>query len=127
MAVKIRLSRKGTRNVAFYRLVAADERARRNGNNIEELGWFNPLSNPKKAQLNAERIQYWLGQGAQLTDGAKLLLDKEGIVTKTKIQGPAVGTKRKKADKLTKAEKRKQAEQMVKDGDASAEAAPAAA
>ena len=120
MAVKIRLSRKGTRNVAFYRLVAADERARRNGNNIEELGWFNPLSNPKKAQLNTERIKYWLSQGAQLTDGAKLLLDKEGVLGKASIKGPARGVKRKKADKLTKAEKRKQAEHMVTAGDAAA-------
>ena len=113
MAVKIRLMRKGTNNRAFYRLVAADERARRNGNILEELGWFNPIVKPKQANLKKDRIQYWLSKGAQLTDGSKLLLDKEGIVAKAKMTGIKRGEKRKKADKLTKAEKRSQAQAMV--------------
>ena len=112
--------RKGTRNRVFYRLVAADQRARRDGNILEELGWFNPIVNPKQANLKKERIQYWISQGAQLTDGSKLLLDKEGIVTKAKTEATKRGVKRKKADKLTKAEKRAQAQAMVEGSEAPA-------
>ena len=122
MVVKIRLMRKGTRNRVFYRLVAADQRARRDGNILEELGWFNPIVEPKTANLKKDRIQYWLSIGAQLTDGSKLLLDKEGIVTKAKVEGPKAGTKRKKAAKLTKAEKRSQAQAMVEGSESPAPA-----
>lgn len=125
MAVKIRLMRKGTNNRAFYRLVAADERARRNGSILEELGWFNPIIKPKQARLNQDRIRYWLSVGAQLTDGSRLLLDQQGIVAKAKIEGAKRGEKRKKANKVSKAEKRAQAQAMV-EGSEKTETAAAA-
>ena len=118
MVVKIRLMRKGTRNRAFYRLVAADSRARRDGNILEELGWYNPVTTPKVTNVNRERISYWLSKGAQVSDGASLVLGTEGVISVAKTQGPARGVKRKKADKLTKAEKRTKAQTMVDAADA---------
>lgn len=123
MVVKIRLKRIGKTNSAFYRLVASDQRKRRDGAVLEELGWYEPVATPKLSNLKADRIKYWISVGAQLTDGAKLLLDAQGLVAKAKVAGPKLGEKRRKADKLTKAEKRAQAQAMVDSGDTKTEAA----
>lgn len=79
--VKLRLKRFGRRNRPFYRLCAMDSRAPRNGKAIEELGSFDPLEKDtaKQAQLNAERIRYWLSTGAQPSETVRSLLRRSGV------------------------------------------------
>lgn len=67
MAVKIRLKRMGSNKNAFYRVVVADSRAPRNGRFIEELGYYDPIKNPKVVKINAERALEWIGNGAKPT------------------------------------------------------------
>ena len=81
MAVKLRLKRFGRRHRSFYRVSATDSRNPRDGRVIEELGWYDPqAAEPdKQVSLNRERIEYWLGVGAQPTDTVKKLLARQGI------------------------------------------------
>ena len=76
MAVKIRLARHGTRNRPFYRVVAADVQAKRDGRYIELLGTYDPLQDPAAIKLKAERIQYWLSVGAKPTETVASILKK---------------------------------------------------
>lgn len=78
MALKIRLRQQGRTNRPFYRLVLTDVRAPRDGKYQELLGWYNPFESAldKSLSLNAERIQYWLNLGAQLSDSAGTLVAK---------------------------------------------------
>ncbi len=83
MAVKIRLARGGAKKRPFYRIVVADERAPRDGRYIERVGSYNPLlakDNPKRVELNEERIKYWLGEGAQVTERIHRFLFKAGLM-----------------------------------------------
>ena len=68
MAVKIRLARHGAKKYAYYRIVVADSRARRDGKFIEEVGRYNPNVTPSMVKFDTERVNYWLGVGAQPTD-----------------------------------------------------------
>ena len=79
MAVKIRLTRLGSKKAPFYRIVVADSRFPRNGRFIEELGHYNPLTNPIELAIDAEKAQTWLKNGAQPTDTVKALLKKAGV------------------------------------------------
>ena len=79
MAVKIHLQRMGSKKAPFYRVVVADSRYPRDGRFIEEVGTFNPLTNPAEIKLDAEKVQKWLGNGAQPTDTVKALIKKAGI------------------------------------------------
>ena len=81
MAVKIRLKKMGRKNRPFYRIVAADARAKRGGKEIEVLGHYDPLAAEKEKQfvLNRDRVQYWLGVGAQPTDTVSGLIRRAGI------------------------------------------------
>jgi small subunit ribosomal protein S16 len=72
--VKIRLARKGRKKRPFYRVVAADSRAPRDGRFIEILGTYNPMTSPSTVTLKRERIDYWLSVGAQPSDTVKRLL-----------------------------------------------------
>lgn len=67
--LKIRLMRIGARQKPFYRVVVIDERSKRNGAYVELLGTYNPLTQPKEIKLNKERVEHWLKQGAQKSDG----------------------------------------------------------
>lgn len=78
MAVKIRLKRMGRKKDPFYRMVVADERAPRDGRNIAELGYYNPLN--KDLKLDNETAREWLSKGAQPTDTARALLKKSGAI-----------------------------------------------
>ena len=78
MAVKIRLKRMGSKKAPFYRVVVADARYPRDGRFIDEVGTFNPLTNPAEIKLDAEKVQKWLGNGAQPTDTVKALIKKAG-------------------------------------------------
>lgn len=67
--LKIRLMRIGTKKRPFYRVVAVDERLKRTGGYLELLGTYNPLTQPKEIKLKQDRVDYWLKQGAQPSDG----------------------------------------------------------
>ena len=80
MAVKLRLKRMGQKKKPFYRIVAADTRAPRDGRFIEQIGYFNPISEPEELKIDAEKAQKWLKTGAQPTDTVRALLKKSGIL-----------------------------------------------
>ncbi|SDW00674.1 SSU ribosomal protein S16P [Marininema mesophilum] len=80
MAVKIRLKRMGAKKAPFYRVVVADSRAPRDGRFIEEIGYYNPLTQPAQVKINAEKAIQWLSDGAQPSDTVKNLFRKEGIL-----------------------------------------------
>ena len=80
MAVKIRLKRLGSKKNPFYRVVVADERSPRDGRFIEEIGYYNPLSNPVDIKIDAEKATKWLGNGAQPTETVRTLLKKSDII-----------------------------------------------
>lgn len=79
MAVKIRLRRMGAKKAPFYRIVVADSRYPRDGRFIEEVGTYNPLTEPATIVIDEEKTKKWLGCGAQPTDTVKTLLKKKGI------------------------------------------------
>ena len=79
MAVKIRLARHGATKRPYYRIVVADSEYKRDGRFLENVGTYNPLTEPAQVTLKAERVQYWLQQGAIPTDTVKTLLKKEGV------------------------------------------------
>ena len=80
MAVKMRLRRMGAKKAPFYRVVVADSRSPRDGRFIEEIGTFNPLTDPATVNIDAELAKKWIGNGAQPTDTVKALLKKTGII-----------------------------------------------
>ncbi len=79
MAVKIRLRRMGAKKAPFYRVVVADSRYPRDGRFIEEIGTYNPMTNPAEVKIDADKAKTWLKNGAQPTDNVKVLLKKTGI------------------------------------------------
>ena len=80
MAVKIRLRRMGAKKAPFYRVVVADSRSPRDGRFIEEIGYYNPMTNPAEIKINAEKAEAWLKNGAQPTETVKSLLKKSEII-----------------------------------------------
>ena len=80
MAVKMRLRRMGAKKAPFYRVIVADERSPRDGRFIEEIGYYNPLTNPAEIKIDAEKAEKWLNNGAQPTETVKSILRKSGIV-----------------------------------------------
>ena len=78
--VKIRLKRMGMKKKPFYRVVVADERASRDGRFIDELGYYNPVSNPVELKIDAEKAQQLIKNGAQPTDTVRALLKKSGAI-----------------------------------------------
>ena len=80
MAVKIRLKRTGAKKAPSYRVVVADSRSPRDGRFIEEIGHYNPRTEPVEIVINAEKAQTWIKNGAQPTETVKALLKKSGIV-----------------------------------------------
>ena len=80
MAVKIRLRRMGAKKAPFYRIVVADSRYPRDGRFIEEIGYYNPMTEPKVIKVDGEKAKQWIANGAQPTDTVKALLKKEGVL-----------------------------------------------
>ena len=78
--VKIRLRRMGAKKAPFYRVVVADSRSPRDGRCIEEIGTYNPLTNPAVVSIDAEKAQNWIKNGAQPTDTVRGLLKKAGVL-----------------------------------------------
>ena len=80
MAVKIRLRRMGAKKAPFYRVVVADSRYPRDGRFIEEIGYYNPMTEPATVKIDADKAKQWIANGAQPTDTVKSLLKKNGII-----------------------------------------------
>ena len=78
--VKIRLKRMGANKKPFYRVVVADSRSPRDGKFIEEVGYYNPLTEPPVIKIDEEKANKWLANGAQPTDTVKALFKKAGII-----------------------------------------------
>lgn len=79
MAVKIRLARAGAKKRPFYQIVIADERCRRDGRFIENVGTYDPTKNPAAVKLEEAKTLDWLAKGAQPTDTVKQILKKQGV------------------------------------------------
>ncbi|SHI69546.1 SSU ribosomal protein S16P [Clostridium amylolyticum] len=79
MAVKIRLKRMGAKKAPFYRVVVSDSRSPRDGRFIEEIGYYNPISEPAVIKIDEEKAVQWVKNGAQPTDVVKKLFEKAGI------------------------------------------------
>ena len=104
MAVRIRLSRGGSKKRPFYRVVAADQRAPRDDRFIEKLGTYNPLlpqDHEQRLVINEERVKYWLGVGAQPTERLEKLFSNLGLV-----KAPALREQPKKSAPKAKAQER---------------------
>lgn len=82
MAVKIRLRRMGAKKAPFYRVVVADGRFPRDGRFIEEIGTYNPLTDPAEIKIDNEAAKKWIANGAQPTDTVRALLKKSGAIEK---------------------------------------------
>ncbi|MHC1695079.1 MAG: 30S ribosomal protein S16 [Eubacteriales bacterium] len=80
MSVKIRLRRMGAKKAPFYRVVVADSRYPRDGRFIEEIGYFNPLTEPSEIKIDEEKAKKWIANGAQPTETVKTLLRKSNII-----------------------------------------------
>ncbi|EWT01520.1 30S ribosomal protein S16 [Intrasporangium oryzae NRRL B-24470] len=102
MAVKIRLKRMGKIRAPFYRVVVMDSRTKRDGRAIEEIGKYHPTEEPSIIEIDSERAQYWLGQGAQPTEAVEALLKVTGDWQKAKGLEGAEGTLKVKEAKTSK-------------------------
>ncbi|MBX2950384.1 MAG: 30S ribosomal protein S16 [Crocinitomicaceae bacterium] len=92
MATRIRLQRHGKKGYAFFHIVAADSRAKRDGKFIEKLGTYNPNTNPATIDINFDRTLHWVQVGAELTDTARAILSYKGVLYKNHlIKGIAKG------------------------------------
>ena len=80
MAVKIRLRRMGAKKAPFYRIVVADSRYPRDGRFIEQIGYYNPLTDPADVKIDGEKALEWIKNGAQPTETVKALLKKQNII-----------------------------------------------
>ena len=103
MAVKIKLKRLGKIHAPQYRIVVADSRTARNGRAIEEIGIYQPMDNPSVIKVDSERVQYWLGVGAQPTESVTAILKVTGDWQKFKGLPGAEGTLEVAAPKPSKA------------------------
>jgi small subunit ribosomal protein S16 len=117
--MKIRLARGGSKKRPHYAIVAADSRMPRDGRFIEKLGTYNPLlpkDSEDRVKMNIERVQYWLGQGAQPTDRIARFLEAAGVAEKTERNNPNKAKPGKKAQERAdeKAAKAAEAEEAAK-------------
>ena len=85
MATRIRLQRHGKKNKAFFHLVAADSRAKRDGKFIEKLGTYNPNTNPATIDINFEKTLSWVQNGAEMSDTARAILSYKGVLFKNHL------------------------------------------
>jgi small subunit ribosomal protein S16 len=126
MSVSLRLSRGGSKKRPYYKIVAANSRAPRDGKYLEQVGTYNPLlakDDENRVRLVEDRVRYWIGVGAQPTDRVARMLDKAGIKERTATNNPNKAEPGKKAKDRAedKANKAAEAEEAAK----AAAAAPA--
>lgn len=132
MAVSIRLSRGGSKKRPYYRIVVADSRAPRDGNFIEKVGTYNPMlakDDANRIVLNADRLQHWLGVGAQPTDRVARFLDAAGLKERParhnpKKAEPGEKAKERAEEKAAKLAEAEEAAKAAAEAPAEAEAAP---
>src|SRR3954462_4930257 len=113
MAVAIRLSRAGSKKRPYYRIVVADSRNARDGRFIEKVGTYNPLlakDSPERVKLDADRIQHWLGVGAQPSDRVLRFLDAAGIRERAARNNPQKAEPGEKAKERIEQRAAKEAE-----------------
>jgi small subunit ribosomal protein S16 len=79
MPVRIRLTRKGAKKRPFYRIVAADSEAPRDGRFLEVLGYYDPLKDPSQVNIDGEKVKKWIERGAKLSENVRSLLRKKGV------------------------------------------------
>ncbi|KAF5035627.1 30S ribosomal protein S16 [anaerobic digester metagenome] len=79
MAMKLRLTRMGSKKRPFYRIVAMDSATRRDGRALEYLGHYNPMVDPAEIKVDSEKVRFWLERGAKPTDTVRALLQKAGV------------------------------------------------
>ena len=133
--VRIRLQRHGAKKRPFYRVVAADKRAPRDGRFIELLGTYDPLTEPPIVRLNKERVDYWIGVGAQPSETVNALIKKlgDGSAIDLSAKGADAAAKKANADARKAAlqskreETRKALEAAAKEAEAAAATAEAEA
>lgn len=114
MAVKIRLARHGSKKRPYYRVVVADSRMPRDGRYIEEVGRYNPLTNPKTIDINLEKVDKWVGDGAQMSSTVLHLVDAVR-------SGETIVEKKSKLSKKAAAKVKAAAEAAAQASEASAE------
>ncbi len=105
MAMKIRLARGGSKKRPHYSIVAADSRMARDGRFIEKLGTYNPLlpkDSADRVKMDVERVQYWLGEGAQPTDRVSRFLESAGVTSAKTRNNPKQGEPGKAAQARAK-------------------------
>src|SRR5438270_11842899 len=113
MAVAIRLTRAGSKKRPYYRIVVADSRNARDGRFIEKVGTYNPLlakDSPERVKLDADRINHWLGVGAQPSDRVLRFLDAAGIRERASRNNPHQGEPGEKAKERTEARATRESE-----------------
>ena len=101
MAMKIRLTRRGSKKRPFYSIVAADCRMPRDGRFIEKLGTFNPLlakDDPNRVKMDVERIQHWIGLGAIPTDRISRFLEAKGVMESKQRNNPQKAIPKKQSE-----------------------------
>ncbi|MCF2871054.1 30S ribosomal protein S16 [Octadecabacter sp. G9-8] len=126
MAMKIRLARGGSKKRPFYRIVAADSRMPRDGRYVEKLGTYNPLlakDAEDRVTMNMERVNYWLGEGAQPTDRVSRFLEAAGVLEKKE----RANLKKGEPGKAAKERLEEKAAKVAAAAEAAAEAAAAPA
>lgn len=79
MAMKLRLTRMGSKKRPFYRIVAMNSETRRDGRALEYLGYYNPMIDPAEIKVDKEKVRVWLARGAEPTDTVRALLQKAGV------------------------------------------------
>jgi len=129
MAMKIRLARGGSKKRPFYRIVAADSRMPRDGRFIEKLGTYNPLlpkDSEERVKMDMERVQYWLGEGAQPTDRVSRFLEAAGVLEKKERANMKKAEPGKKAVERAEEKAAKAAEAAAAEAEAPAEEEAAA-
>ncbi len=80
MAVRIRLTRMGTKKKPFYRIVAANSESPRDGRFLEILGYYDPMKEPAMLKMHEDKVKHWLEKGALVSDSARVLLKKQGLL-----------------------------------------------
>ena len=126
MAIALRLSRGGAKKRPYYRIVAADNRAPRDGKYLEQVGIYNPLlakDDEGRVKLNEDRIRYWLGVGAQPSDRVLRFLDAAGIMERKARNNPNKAKPGEKANE--RAEERAEKAAAAKEAEEEAKNAPA--
>ncbi len=100
MSVKIRMKRLGAKKAPFYRIVVADSRRARNGRFIEEIGFYNPISEPRMFRIDADKVKNWIANGAQMTDTVKRIFNEYQVLEKEGVVMEGVQTERKAKAKV---------------------------